>query len=111
MLGIYGVLSYTMTQRRKEMGIRLALGAAPAELLRFVVGGAARLAFIGIALGLLVFVAAGGYLQSLVYGVSVHDPLTIAACALLLGVLALVAAWIPARSAASLDPAETLRAE
>jgi predicted permease len=111
MLGIYGVLSYTMTQRRKEMGIRLALGAAPAELLRFVVGGAARLALIGLVLGLIVFLAVGRYLQSLVYGVSAHDPLTIVACTLTLGVLAVFAAWIPARSAASLDPAQTLRAE
>jgi ABC-type antimicrobial peptide transport system permease subunit len=111
MLGIYGVLSYTMTQRRKEMGIRLALGAAPSELLRFVVGGAARLALIGLVLGLIVFLAAGRYLQSLVYGVSAHDPLTIVACTLTLGVLAIFAAWIPARSAASLNPAQTLRAE
>jgi predicted permease len=111
MLGIYGVLSYTMTQRRKEMGIRLALGAAPGELLRFVVGGAARLAAVGIVLGLAVFIAAGRYLQSLVYGVSAHDPLTIVGCAITLGVLAILAAWIPARSAAALDPAQTLRTE
>jgi putative ABC transport system permease protein len=104
-------LSYTIAQRRKEMGIRLALGATPVELLRFVVGGAARVAVIGIALGLIVFVAVGRYLQSLVYDVSAHDPLTIVSCALVLGLLAIGAAWLPAQSAASLDPAQTLRAE
>jgi putative ABC transport system permease protein len=111
MLGIYGVLSYTMAQRRKEMGIRLALGAAPAQLLRFVVGGVARLVVMGIALGLLAVLAAGRYMQSIVYGVSVHDPLTIVLCAVVLASMTLLAAWMPARSAAALDPAQTLRTE
>jgi putative ABC transport system permease protein len=111
MLGVYGVLSYAVTQRRKEMGIRLALGANPRDLRRFIVGGVARLALAGIALGLIVFIAGGRYLDSLIYGVSPHDPLTIVGCALTLGVLALIATWIPARSASRLDPAGILRAE
>jgi predicted permease len=111
MLGIYGVLSYSMQQRRKEMGIRLALGAAPGDLLRLVVGGASRLAGVGIGAGVVIFIAIGRYLQSLVYGVSARDPIALIACAAVLGGLALLAAWIPARRAAVVDPAETLRAE
>jgi len=111
MLGVYGVLSYAVTQRRKEMGIRLALGANPRDLRRFIIGGVARLALTGLALGLLVFVAAGRYLSSLIYGGSAYDPLTIVSCAAGLGALALFAAWIPARSASRLDPAGVLRAE
>lgn len=110
-LGLYGVLSYTLAQRTRELGLRLALGAAPARLRRLVLGQVGRLAIAGVALGLVCAIALGRAAGSLLYGLEGHDPTVLAAAtALLLGV-ALLAAWVPARRAARIDPMSALRHE
>ena len=110
-LGIYGVTAYSVTQRSREIGIRMALGADPRRVLGMVVGGGLRLASAGVVLGVLVALAATRALASLVYGVSTSDPLTLAATAAVLVVSAALASWIPARRATRVDPAVSLRVE
>jgi predicted permease len=108
-LGIYGVLAYTVAQRRREIGIRMALGAKRSGVVRMVVGQGLVLWAIGIAIGLVAALAATRALAALLYGVSATDPLTFAAVALALGAVAFVASWIPARQAARVDPMIALR--
>jgi ABC-type antimicrobial peptide transport system permease subunit len=110
-IGLYGVLAYSVAQRTSEIGVRLALGAAPAQMERYVVGGALRLAFVGVAAGLAVAVAVTRVLQSLLFGVSPTDPLSYLAAAGLLAAVAALAAWLPARRAARVDPMVALRSE
>ncbi|HMF96066.1 MAG TPA: ABC transporter permease [Vicinamibacterales bacterium] len=110
-LGIYGVLSYIVGRRTLEIGIRLALGATPGDVLRLVVGHGMTLAFAGIAIGLAAAWAITRTMQSLLFGVSPHDPATFAAIAALLGAIAFVASYLPGRRATRVDPVETLRAE
>jgi predicted permease len=110
-LGIYGVTAYSVTQRAREIGIRMALGAAPSTVMQMVLGGGVRLSLLGVAIGVIGAVPATRALGSLVYRVSTTDPVTlIATGALLIGAAAL-ASWVPARRAVRLDPAITLRAE
>ena len=110
-LGIYGVTAYSVTQRAREIGIRMALGAAPARVLQMVLGGGVRLSLLGVAIGVVAALPATRALGTLVYRVSTTDPLTLtAAGALLIGAAAL-ASWVPARRAIRLDPAISLRAE
>jgi ABC-type antimicrobial peptide transport system permease subunit len=110
-LGLYGVLSYVVAQRARDLGVRAALGASAGAVTRLVVGGGVRLAAVGAALGLLLYAAAQRALASLLYGVGAADPVAIAAGVAALGVAALLATWLPARRAARLDPAAVLRAE
>ncbi|MFL5446395.1 MAG: ABC transporter permease, partial [Myxococcales bacterium] len=109
--GIYGVLSYSVAQRTREMGIRLALGATPAAVLGLVVGDAFRLVGAGIVIGLGAALGLTQLLRSLLFGVSATDPATYAALAVLLCGVALVASVVAGRRATSVDPALALRAE
>jgi predicted permease len=110
-VGIYGVLAYTVSQRRREIGVRMALGAKPHDVLRMVLGGGLRLVGVGVAVGLAGALALARLMDSVLYGVRPHDPVTFASVVVgLLGV-ALFASWLPARRAMRVPPAVTLRAE
>jgi hypothetical protein len=111
LLGIYGVVGHMASQRRWEMGLRLALGATPRRVLAEMAGRGARLVVAGIVLGLAGAAAASRLLRGMLYGVSGTDPATYAAVAAAFAVVALLACMRPARSAARVDPAVTLRAE
>jgi putative ABC transport system permease protein len=110
-LGIYGVLAYLVSQRRREIGVRMALGARPGDVLRLVVGRAALLALGGAAMGLVGALVLTRYMQGVLYGVAPTDPLTLASVTAVLLLVAAVATWAPARSAARVDPALALRDE
>jgi len=110
-IGIFGVLSYYVGQRTREIGLRVALGAGKREVVGMVVGRALRMVGIGLASGLVLALAAGQLLRSQLVGVGPRDPLTYLAIALLLGLVALGAAWLPARRAARVDPMVALRYE
>jgi predicted lysophospholipase L1 biosynthesis ABC-type transport system permease subunit len=111
LIGLYGVLAFAVSQRTREIGIRMALGAQTADVLKLVVGQGLRLAFSGVAIGLLASLAATRLMKSLLYGVSATDPLTFVMIPLLLVGVALLACWIPARRAAKVDPMVSLRCE
>jgi putative ABC transport system permease protein len=110
-IGIHGVLSYTVAQRRHDIGIRMALGAAPAQVTRQVVGYGARLTLLGLGLGLVGALAVTRLLASLLFGVSTTDATTFVSAIPLLAAVALVATWLPARRAVRIDPLEALREE
>ena len=108
-VGIYSVLSYVVRGRRREIGIRSALGAQTGDVLRLVVGEGMAPALLGIAAGSLAGRAASSSLERLVFGVSASDPLTLAAVAATLALVALMASLVPAYRASRLDPATVLR--
>jgi len=110
-LGLYGVISYSVTQRTQEIGIRVALGAPSEAVLRLVVGQGVRLAGIGAAIGLVASVACSRWLKSQLFEVSAFDPLTFASMALVLVAAAFAASYIPARRAMRVYPSEALRYE
>jgi putative ABC transport system permease protein len=110
-IGIYGVLAYSVSQRTNEIGIRIALGAAQSNIFRLVVGQAMLLVGISIAFGIAGAFAATRLLNSLLYGVGAWDPVTFACIVLLIAIVAFLAAWLPARRAARVDPVVALRAE
>jgi putative ABC transport system permease protein len=110
-VGIYGVIAYVVTQRSREIGIRMALGADSRRVLGMVVGQGVFLAVIGIVIGLAVSWGVTRWLASQLYGVGVRDPLTFAAVAALLLLVAGVASWIPGRRATKVDPTVALRSE
>jgi putative ABC transport system permease protein len=110
-IGIYGVLAYTVTQRTREIGLRMALGATPRGVMRLVVGQGMAVALSGLGLGLAGGLALAHSVSSLVYGVTVRDPGTYAAVSFVLGSVALVACALPARRAARVDPMVALRCE
>ncbi|MCX6628762.1 MAG: FtsX-like permease family protein [Candidatus Solibacter sp.] len=109
--GIYGVLSHVVVLRRQEIGIRVALGARPVDVQRLIVREAVILALGGVAIGLAGALAGSRLIASLLYRVNPRDPLTLAATAALLVLLAVCASILPARRASQQDPARTLRAE
>src|SRR5262249_46555632 len=107
--GIYGVLSYSVARRTREMGVRMALGANTGSVLRLVLRQAMTTALIGIVIGLMGSFILMRFMQSMLYEVSTFDPLTFAAVAVLLLAVALLASYLPARRAMKVDPIVALR--
>ncbi|HEY1109072.1 MAG TPA: ABC transporter permease [Opitutaceae bacterium] len=110
-VGLYGVMSYSVTQRTREFGVRLALGARVHDLLQLVVGQGMRLVLVGLAVGVAGSLALTRMLGGFLFGVEATDPLTFGAVAVLLGLVGAFACWLPARRATSVDPVVALRAE
>jgi putative ABC transport system permease protein len=111
LVGVYGVLSYSVRQRTREIGIRLALGASQKAVLEMVLGEALRLAGAGVVAGLAAALFLSRYMQTLLFGVAPFDPLTYAIAVFSLPVAAMLAAYLPALRATRIDPATSLRAE
>jgi ABC-type antimicrobial peptide transport system permease subunit len=110
-IGIYGVISYTVSRRTREIGIRLALGAQRTELRWMFVRSALGMTAIGVGIGAAAAAGLTQLMKSLLFGISPLDPLTYAAVPLVLAVAAVLASYLPARRAAAVDPVEALRAE
>jgi ABC-type antimicrobial peptide transport system permease subunit len=110
-LGVYGVISYLVTQRIREFGIRVALGATAGTIARSVLARALALSSVGIAVGVAGALVVGRLIQSLLFDTSAFDAATFAAVAVMLLAVAGLAAWIPARRAASADPMSAMRAD
>jgi putative ABC transport system permease protein len=110
-LGIYSVLSYAVAQRTREIGVRVALGARRADVLRLVVGGGVRLAVFGMAVGIAAALALTQLMADMLYGVRATDPVTFGAVIVVLGATSLLACYLPARAAMKVDPIVALRYE
>jgi ABC-type antimicrobial peptide transport system permease subunit len=108
-IGIYGVLAYMVGQRSREIGLRMALGAEPADILRLVVAKGVILSIVGIVAGVILAASAASMLASLLYGVRPHDPVVFLAVPVLLFTVALAASYLPARRATKVDPMMALR--
>ncbi len=111
MVGIYGVLAFGVSRRRQEIGIRMALGALPRQILALIVWQGMRLVLVGTAIGILAAVALTRFMSTMLFGVNSTDPLTFACVALLLAAVALAASYVPARRATEVDPMIALRHE
>ncbi len=110
-IGIYGVMSYSVSQRTREFGMRIALGADLAQILRLVIAHGLKLTLSGVLIGVAGGLALTRFLRSLLFSISAADPLTFASVALLLTLVAMVACYIPARRATKIDPMIALRYE
>jgi predicted lysophospholipase L1 biosynthesis ABC-type transport system permease subunit len=110
-VGLYGVLSYAVAQRTAEIGLRMALGAQAGNVVRGVLRSALVLAGVGVALGVVGALGVTRFLRSFLFDVSPTDPVTLGAVAVLLVVVTMLASWVPARRAASVDPISALRSE
>jgi putative ABC transport system permease protein len=110
-IGVYGVLAYVVSQRTQEIGVRLAVGAAPADVVRLILREGATLALVGLAAGLAAALGAARALTTLLFGVTSTDPITFASVAATLALVALLASYVPARRAARVDPMTALRAD
>jgi putative ABC transport system permease protein len=110
-VGMYGVIAFTVRQRTREIGIRVALGATRADVLRLVLSQSAKLSGAGLMLGLAAAIAGGRLLSGMLYGIRPTDPATLIMVPLLLAAVALAASYLPARRAARVDPTRTLRDE
>ena len=110
-IGIYGVISYVVSQRTNEIGIRIALGAQQRDVLRLMLGEGMKMALIGVAIGIAVALGLTHLMVNILFGVSATDPLTFLVVATLLVVVALAACWIPARRAAKVNIQSALRYE
>jgi predicted permease len=110
-LGVYGVLSYAVSQRQREIGVRMALGAGPWEILRLVTRQGMAPTLIGVAIGFITAYGLSNLISQLLYGITPHDTVTFAAAAAVLLVVALLACWIPARRASRTDPLTALHYE
>jgi ABC-type antimicrobial peptide transport system permease subunit len=108
-IGLYGILAYAANQRRREIGLRIAMGASGARVLRLVLGQGMSLVLVGIAIGFAASIATGRVISRLLYGVSATDPLSISAAAAVLAIVALAACYLPARAATRVDPLKALR--
>ena len=108
-LGVYGMLSYSVSSRLREIGVRLALGAAPQRIVRFVLAEGLRLAVVGVTIGLFGALAAGRLTRSLVVDVSPSDPGILAGVSIVMVIVAGLAAFLPARRASTVDPIVVLR--
>ena len=108
-IGIYGVIGYFVSRRTQEIGVRMALGATRADVVRLVVRQATVPVAAGLVLGVVASVALTGVLQAQLFGVRARDPLTLAGVAVLLGCVGLIASLVPARRAASVNPTQALR--
>jgi putative ABC transport system permease protein len=110
-VGIYGVMSYTVSQRTQEIGIRMALGAQPGDVQAMILSHSAKLTLLGVGLGLAGSFALVQFLTSLLFGVGAYDAVTFIGVSLLLAVVAMAAAYVPARRAVRVDPLVALRYE
>ena len=108
-IGLYGVISYSLAQRTREIGIRSALGADRRDLLVLVIGQGMKLAFAGLAVGLCIALGLTRYLESLLYEVTPSDPFVLASVTGTLAGVALLASWLPANHASRIDPVRALR--
>jgi ABC-type antimicrobial peptide transport system permease subunit len=110
-VGLYGALAYVVTLRRRELGIRIALGASPRAVAAAITRYGMALTSVGIVFGLAIFALVARFLRAQLFGVAASDPVTLGGSALILLAIAMLASWVPARRAARVDPAGALRAE